>query len=192
MYGPFILMIIASSILALSAVILILSNIFDSIYCKWEDSKPREPIEHYYFDILTSERIITECSKEYEKDKLKYEEKLKEHNKLKPKVKGVSEGIFYTLIATIAVTIGILIVTGLIAIIDYFGNRKELNTWKHKYEMIQLVEENGSETENVALSQTKIEFNTWLSEAKSSLDYYGNWSGYYFIRDEVENLEYLT
>lgn len=43
---------------------------------------------------------------------------------------------------------------------------------------------------NKALSQTKIEFNTWLSEAKSSL-YYGNWSSYYFIRDDINNLTYL-
>ena len=68
--------------------------------------------------------------------------------------------------------------------------KKEVLKYKKNYEMIQSVMENGTEYDNIAISQTLIEYNTWLSEAKADKEFWGNWSVY--VYEDLDSLEYIV
>ena len=57
--------------------------------------------------------------------------------------------------------------------------------------MIQQVVSNGSDLENIAISQTKIEYNEWLTNAIASLRTYGNWSSWSLYEEELLALQYI-
>lgn len=122
----------------------------------------------------------------------KYRREVQKHKKEMPKEKKICNILLYG--GTVSVVIGILtfLIFGMICALSFPINKSELAKYEEKYQMIQLVEESGTELENVALSQAKIEFNDWLAGAKSSLNRWGNWSLYYYVKDEVLQLEYLT
>lgn len=192
MYGPLLLVIIAAGVIIVGSVIVAISKKLELGYFKWKSTEPRKPIKPWYFEPYTSKEAAAAIEAEFKSDLEQYEINRQKHAQRKPKIDGLPEGIFWTAVGGIVIAIGVLVIAGTITLCDFFHRRQQLSEWKEKYEMIQLVEESGSEAENVALSQTKIEFNTWLSEARASLDYYGNWSGYYFVKDEIKNLNYLT
>ena len=59
--------------------------------------------------------------------------------------------------------------------------RKEVNYFIAKKEYVEMAIANGSELENVAITQIVIEQNHWLANAKASAQTYGAWSVYYGI-----------
>ena len=59
-----------------------------------------------------------------------------------------------------------------------------------RYAMVQTVIQNGEGIENIAINQTIIELNTWLSDAKASKATLGIFSGYYLM--DLDGIEYLT
>lgn len=91
-----------------------------------------------------------------------------------------------------------LIATGLSALIIFLpvcifvplGAKQEVMKYKKDYEMIQEVIKNGSEYNNIAISQTLIEYNTWLSSAKADKELWGNWSEY--VYEDLNSLEYIV
>ena len=59
--------------------------------------------------------------------------------------------------------------------------------FKQQKEYVEMVIENGTELENLAISHTIIEQNMWLAEAKASLEMFGQFSKYYVTNvDELE------
>lgn len=61
------------------------------------------------------------------------------------------------------------------------GARKEANYFIAQKEYVEMAIKNGSELENVAITQIVIEQNQWLAKAKASAQTYGAWSVYYGI-----------
>lgn len=69
----------------------------------------------------------------------------------------------------------------LICIFFPIGVRKEVNYFIAQKEYVEMAIKNGSELENVAITQIVIEQNQWLANAKASVQAYGAWSSYYGI-----------
>ena len=65
----------------------------------------------------------------------------------------------------------------------------EVIKYKEKCEMIQEVVLNGNEYENISITQTIIEQNSWLSEAKADKKMFGIFSMYLF--EDIDSLEYI-
>lgn len=63
--------------------------------------------------------------------------------------------------------------------------RAEVNYFIAQKEYVELAVENGSDLENIAITQTIIEQNTWLSQAKASKCTYGVFSRYYGVDLDV-------
>lgn len=66
---------------------------------------------------------------------------------------------------------------------------QEVATYEETRLMVTQSVENGSDMENIGITQTIIEQNHWLAEAKSSLKLYGMWSMYYDLG--IENMDYI-
>ena len=68
--------------------------------------------------------------------------------------------------------------------------KREVEYFKYQSEYVATAIENGSDLENIAITQTIIEQNEWLAKAKSGLATWGTWSMYY--GSGVEELEPIT
>lgn len=68
--------------------------------------------------------------------------------------------------------------------------KKELVRFEQQSEYIAMIVENGTDLENIAISQTVIEQNEWLAGAKADIEIYGCWSGYYGLG--IEELQPIT
>lgn len=112
----------------------------------------------------------------------------------KPLVARIYDYDYFSAIMGVILSIIILffVIFGIIALCGYISASSSIIQWQETYNMIKAVEEAGTDIENIALSQTKIQFNTWLTEARASLEYWGNWSRYYWVADELQTLQYLT
>lgn len=78
----------------------------------------------------------------------------------------------------------------LVAILVPLKSKEEYNKYIETSEMVQQIYDEGHTLENVGLTQTVIELNTWLSEARANKKMYGAWSGYYNI--DLDGLSYMT
>lgn len=97
-------------------------------------------------------------------------------------------------IAATVLTIIFGFITLIVAVVflnNLFSIPSEITEFTHMREMIEQVIANGSDYDNLAISQTKIEFNSWLADAIASLERWGNWSAYYPWADEIYSLSYL-
>lgn len=59
--------------------------------------------------------------------------------------------------------------------------KREANYFISQKEYVEMAIANGSELENVAITQIVIEQNKWLANAKASVQTYGAWSKYYGV-----------
>ena len=76
------------------------------------------------------------------------------------------------------------------SIINPICAKQEYQTFEIQKEFVQEAYENGTDADNIAITQTVIEMNTWLAEAKASKQTLGNWSAYYNI--DLDSLEPIT
>lgn len=67
----------------------------------------------------------------------------------------------------------------MVSITEPIKCKKEIAYFQQQKTYIQYVIENGTDLENIAISQTLIEQNSWLAEAKAELGMFGAWSKYY-------------
>ena len=65
--------------------------------------------------------------------------------------------------------------------------KQEVEYFRHQSEYVATAVENGSDLENIAITQTIIEQNEWLANAKADLAVWGTWSIYYGT--DLEELE---
>lgn len=70
------------------------------------------------------------------------------------------------------------------------GVKSEIATFNYNKQFVELAIENGDELENIAITQTVIEQNKWLAEAKADLETYGRFSQYY--NSGIMELEPIT
>lgn len=108
--------------------------------------------------------------------------KLKELSKLKDKYEKIYIGTTPSIgwgIATISGCFSICFL--LICIFFPLSVQKEMNYFIAQKEYVEMAIKNGSELENVAITQIVIEQNQWLANAKASVQAYGAWSSYYGI-----------
>lgn len=97
-------------------------------------------------------------------------------------------GALYTTSLVSFVTSGIISwVSFLIALIAPAAAKREVRKFNIQKEYVQMAVINGEELENIAITQTIIEMNTWLADAKASLETFGTFSMYYGTG--VEDLE---
>lgn len=68
--------------------------------------------------------------------------------------------------------------------------KAEIIEFEHQKEMIEQTVENGTDLENIAITQTIIEYNQWLAEAKASKEIYGIFSFYYGT--DIDNMQPIT
>ena len=94
-------------------------------------------------------------------------------------------GITAFVIGTLATCVGVVC-----AICFPLIAHGKVATYKENYNMVQMVIESGSETNNIAISQTIIEYNSWLSEAKASKKTFGIFSEY--CLENLDELKYIT
>ena len=129
----------------------------------------------------------TEVEIEVEKERawhqmLTNQEKIKELKRLKDKY----EKIYIN--TTPFIGWGIAIISGVFSFLFLLtcifcpvGAQKEVNYFIAQKEYVEMAIKNGSELENVAITQIVIEQNQWLANAKASAQTYGAWSVYYGI-----------
>lgn len=67
----------------------------------------------------------------------------------------------------------------LVSIFAPMGARKEVSYFKHQKSYVETAVVNGSDLENMAITQVIVEQNEWLARAKSRLDTFGRFSKYY-------------
>ncbi len=89
--------------------------------------------------------------------------------------------------ASLAVIIAILFP---VCLCNYLTSKKEYAKYLNTKESIELVVSNGNEVYNTSVANSVIEANNWVAEVKSSLETYGNFSMYYFIKDK--EIEYIV
>ena len=90
-----------------------------------------------------------------------------------------------------AVAFGILATfCAILSICIPIAGKHEVEYFKHQSEYVATAVENGSDLENIAITQTIIEQNEWLAKAKAGLAVWGTWSMYYGTG--VEELEPIT
>lgn len=70
------------------------------------------------------------------------------------------------------------------------GVKREIATFNYNKQFVELAIEKGNELENIAITQTVIETNKWLAEAKADLETYGCFSKYY--NSGITELEPIT
>lgn len=69
------------------------------------------------------------------------------------------------------------------------GAKQVVKEYQMNYEMIQEVIESGSDYDNISISQTIIEYNAWLTKAKTDKEMWGTWSQY--VYEDLDSLNYL-
>lgn len=91
----------------------------------------------------------------------------------------------------ITTIMGIIVLDSLLTIlIGGFATKSNIIEFEHQKEMIEQTVENGTDLENIAITQTIIEYNQWLAEAKASKEIYGIFSLYYGT--DVDNMQPIT
>ena len=64
---------------------------------------------------------------------------------------------------------------------------KEVIKYTYDYEMVQEVVLNGKDLENIKITETILNYNNWLSEAKADKETWDSWSVYY--KEDLDSLK---
>ena len=185
MYVGYISLIILGIIFVLLLGLLILHKVSAVVAFKYYEKKPKllscEPSLYDYFgygSIEDAQRAMEEDLEVYKEKEREYTDKYNNWKNNRPILVKFYDNfpIFAFRILTLF-TSGFLIIVAFIVISNVCNGISQINEWKEICQMVEQVVENGSDLENIAVSKLKIEYNTWLSEAVSSLNTWGKWSG---------------
>ena len=78
----------------------------------------------------------------------------------------------------------------LFAIAIPVGSRQDVAYWQNFVEMVEItLDSANNEYETAGIAGKIIEYNSWLTKARTSQEFYGNWSSYYNI--DLSQLEYI-
>ena len=84
---------------------------------------------------------------------------------------------FLMLLIIVCITCGVTIIT----------SKEELQLFEETKDMVEDIYENGSDLDNIGITQTIIEKNQWLARVRVSKEIYGVFSQYYYI--DADNIE---
>lgn len=188
MYVGYIFLIVFGIIFVLTGAYSLATKICFHIGVNYDNKKPLTPSYTWYY-------LGGSSKEEVEKIKERYETSLKEWEENRP----LASKIFYatpkwldtTVFAIWIISTVSLIIIGLVVTICVLSSIQAINQWKEVYVMVQQIVNNGSDLENIAISQTKIEYNEWLTNAIANLKTYGNWSSWSLYEEELLALQYI-
>ena len=186
MYGLWILVIILGSVGAALLAFGIISNVLYDYYC---DKLQYKYKTRYYgqecMETTTFYGWDSDLRHLGQEEFDKYSKILKKKEICK-KLYRVNE-IFY------AIGIILLIIAFIIAIFAIaipIGANQEVAYWENFVEMVEVtLDSTNNEYETAGIAGKIIEYNSWLTRARTSQEFYGNWSSYYNI--DLSQLEYI-
>lgn len=215
MWGMYILEIVFGSLFAVCLILILFGVICNKIYNRY---KLKEPVKytgygtHHFIDYselnmysgnynditeimygveIPEEEIKEEAKRIIEDSKEKYNEWESNKNKFCFKVSKIFNRVDTPFVITTIFIFAIFLILSLIIICTVGSNPGTILKYQNMYSMIEEAINNGTDLENIAITQTKIEFNTWLVDAKTSLERWGNWSNWYLWKDQIMALNYL-
>jgi hypothetical protein len=94
---------------------------------------------------------------------------------------------YFCFIGTVLLIIAFAIAMFAIAI--PISSEHEVEYWKNFVEMVDSTLDGASDYETVGIAGRIIEYNSWLTRARTSQEFYGNWSSYFNI--DLSQLEYI-
>jgi hypothetical protein len=185
MYGLWILVIIFGSV---GAVLLAFGIISTLLYKYYRGKLTYKYKAHYY----NQECIETTTFYGWDSD-LKHlgQEKFDRYSKIlkKKKICQKLDDIHDTFCFIGVVLLIIAFAITIFAIAVPIGSRKEVAYWENFVEMVDNTLDNASDYETVGIAGEIIDYNSWLTKARTSQEFYGNWSPYFNI--DLSQLEYI-
>ena len=126
----------------------------------------------------------------YEDNNLKQKTR-EEYNKKRQKYEQYGESCYNTVLySIISLAVVGLIVTLCFSIFAPLCAKQEYNQYIETYTMVEYVYDEKQDFENIKLTQTILELNTWLTNARADVKAYGNWSKYSVL--DLDNLKYIS
>lgn len=186
MYGLWILVIILGSVGTASLAFGLISKVLYDYYC----GKLRYKYKVRYYD---QECIETTTFYGWDSD-LRHlgQEKFDRYNKILKKKK-ICEKLYeahgvFCFIGAVLLIIAFFIM--LFAVAIPIGSRQEVAYWENFVEMVEVtLDSANNEYETAGIAGKIIEYNSWLTKAQTSQEFYGNWSPYFGI--DLSQLEYI-
>lgn len=186
MYGPLLVTIILAPIFVIALALAILPKALASHYrkkCRFWDGRPYYMEWNTFFDSATQIEYLKKEGREDELKELQLVYKKKEFWDAFPDVvRGIVIGI--AVIVCIA-----LFIFALISIVNPLCVKQEVAYWGNFVEMVELTIDSASDYQTVGIAGDIINYNSWLAEAKTSQELWGNWSSYYNI--DLSQLNYI-
>lgn len=179
MYGFWILAIIFGII---SALALITEKVGESLEAKY-----REELRYMDGDYSSTYEGYNYEKKRISAEELpKYEENLKKHKFWKKF--NYRAGFFLGVIHGVLAFCFLIVV--IIAIVNPITAKVDYVYWKEFVPMVEDIVGGSSEYQALGITSDIIEYNKWLTHARTSQEVWGNWSSYYNI--DLSDLRYIS
>ena len=215
MWGMYILETIFGSLFAVCLILIIFAAICNKIYNRYKLKEPVRYIGYKIYHFMNCSELNLNCTNYFGYKQTKYaknvpEDQIKEdaekiikdseekytiwknnEPKFCSKIVKIINKINIPFIVTTIIMFSIFFILSLIIICAVGANPGTILRYQNMYNMIEEAINNGNDLENIAITQTKIEFNTWLVDVKTSLERWGNWSLWYLWKDQILALNYL-
>ena len=182
MYGLWILFIVFAIVSAVAFIIGALSN---TVYHKYRNETMysyqygagRWDTSHYTGSDYDKRRVKEEDIPKYEKayKRMKCWDKLNDNY-----------FVFY-IVGTIACIATVILL--FCAIFNPIRATEEVAYWSEFAPMVENLIEDSNGYQDVGITNKVIDYNSWLAQARSSQEIYGNWSSYYGI--DLSQLKYI-
>jgi hypothetical protein len=180
------MLIILAPIFAIALTLVILPEAMANYYrkkCRFWDERPYYMEWNTFYNGVTQIEYFKKEGKDDELKKLQAACKKKEFWDAFPDaVRGIA--------VVIAAIVGIaLFIFALISIVNPLCVKQEVAYWENFVEMVELTIGSANDYQTVGIAGDIINYNSWLAEAKTSQEIWGNWSSYYNI--DLSQLNYL-
>ena len=182
MYGLWILFIVFA---AVSAIAFIIGGLSNYLYGKYKEQtcySYQYASGHWDTDHYTSSAWDKRHIKE--EDIPKYEKAYKK----KRFWSGISDNSFILyIIGTLSCIVAVILL--LCAIFIPIDAAEEVVYWSEFAPMVETLVDSSTGYQDVGITNKIVEYNSWLAQARSSQEIYGNWSPYFNI--DLSQLEYI-
>lgn len=186
MYGPLLVTIILIPIFLIALPLAILPGTMANHYrkkCQFWDGRS------YYMEFSTffnGDTQIEYLKRDGREDELKELQAVYKKRKFWDAFPSAVQG----LAGGIAIIVGIaLLIFTLISILIPLCVKQEVAYWENFVEMVELTINSAGDYQTVGIAGDIINYNSWLTEARTSQEFWGNWSSYYNI--DLSQLNYI-
>lgn len=186
MYGPLLMLTILAPIFVIALALAILPEAMASHYrkrCRFWDERPYFMKWSTFYNGVTQIDYLKKEGRDDELKSLQTVYKKKEFWDTFPDaVRGIA--------VVIAVIVGIaLFIFVLISIMNPLSVKQEVAYWENFVKMVELTIGSASDYQTAGIAGDIINYNSWLTEARTSQEIWGNWSSYYNI--DLSQLNYI-